>query len=77
MQLTWHNCETYPPKENRNNTLYATDGSYVFDVIYDVNDGWFDLAAHNYIPKDVLNKFWWADLNQTVQKTHEFMEVVE
>lgn len=76
MELTWHNCLTYPPKEDRNNTLYVTDGEYVVDVIYDINDGWYDFTAHNYIPKNVLHKFWWADLRQTVQKTPEFKEVM-
>lgn len=72
MELTWHNCKTCPPEEKRNNTLYATDGSYVFDVIYDSEYGWYNLREFVYIPPENLYKFWWADINQTVHKTYKF-----
>ncbi len=77
MRLTWHNCLTYPPEEDKNDTLYVTDGKYLYDVIYDVKDGWYNLLAHNYIPSTKLHKFWWADINQTIQNTPEFKEILK
>lgn len=67
MELVWHNCEAYPPKEGWNHHLYATDGQYVFRVEYDKTKGWYDTRIFEYIPKERLSQYWWADLQQTVQ----------
>lgn len=76
MQLTWHNCLTYPPEEDHNDYLYITDGNRIYDVVYDVTFGWYNLLAHNYIKHEDLHKYWWADFNQTIQKTPEFKEAL-
>jgi len=76
MELVWHNCETYPPKEIWNNNLYATDGEFVFRVDYEKKYGWYDLRTFEYIPKNVWNKFWWADIQQTVRNEPKFKGLI-
>lgn len=66
MELTWHNCQSYPPSETHNDRLIATDGLCVFPVRYDYIDGWYDVEADDYLPSELLLKYYWADLNQTV-----------
>lgn len=74
IELTWHNCLTYPPKEYWNKNLYISDGTYVSGVEYDKQYGWFDQSMGDYIPYQELYKYWWADLNQTVINCSEFKE---
>lgn len=75
MELTWHNCESYPPSEAHNDRLLATDGLWVFPVRYDRADGWYDVEDGNYLPFELIWKYYWADLNQTVRKCLEFKKV--
>lgn len=75
MELVWHNCETNPPEEVTNDYLIATDGVDVFEAFwYRPNgfmirgkDRWHDLY------KD-LDKWYWADIRQTVQGESRFKE---
>lgn len=75
MELTWHNCLECPPKELTNDCLIATDGTDVFETFwYRPNgfmirgkDRWYDLYKG-------LNKWYWADIRQTVQEEKRFKE---
>ena len=72
IELTWHNCFTYPPKESWNNNLYISDGQYVSHATYDSHYGWFDRSAGDYIPFESLHEYYWADIEQTVQTSQAF-----
>lgn len=72
MELVWHNCKTCPPEEDRNLCLYASNGKSVFRVIYHKDSGWCDIECQEYIPDELLDEFWWADINQTVRGVEEF-----
>lgn len=70
MELTWHNCKTYQPKEAANNCLIVTNGDRIYEaawyapdgfMIYDKYDDWW------YGLYEELDGWWWADLKQTVQ----------
>lgn len=74
MKLVWHNCETYPPEEYWNESLYVTDGWHMHEVEYFKERGWWSKQLGDYIPANLLNKYWWADIGQTVQKTKGFKE---
>ena len=69
MELTWHNCKTYPPSEDFNSWLIITDGRNTDAFVYDIKYG-FPVAENR------LHKYWWADLARTVRETKEFKEVV-
>lgn len=72
MELVWHNCLSYPPKETWNKNLYITDGTYISKVWYDKQYGWWEYDKGDYIPQEKLNKHWWADLEQTIQNVPRF-----
>ena len=76
MELVWHNCYLYPPREERNNKLYVTDGVEIFKASYDIEHGWsvefFDTKA--ILTLNGMRKFWWADINQTLQADSRFIE---
>ena len=74
MELTWHNCQTYPPSEAYNDNLVATDGTNVFKVKYDRLTGWLNLNTIKPLPFELLWEYWWADLEQTVRGCSEFKE---
>ena len=75
MELVWHNCYLYPPKEERNNNLYVTDGKEVFKASYDMEVGWvLEVSGSTGILSLGARKFWWADINQTVQADSRFIE---
>lgn len=65
MELTWHNCKKCPPSENYNPWLVYTNGNYIGYCEYHKKYGF----PFN---DDILEKFWWADLRQTVHNTKEF-----
>jgi hypothetical protein len=69
MELTWHNCKTFPPKESFNSWLVITNGRHTDYFAYDARYG-FPVAKEN------LHTYWWADLIRTVQETKEFKEHV-
>lgn len=72
MPLTWHNCYSCPPEEQWNDKLWATDGNRVFPVVYDRENGWYDKEAREYLPFELIWKYWWADIEQTVRGCSEF-----
>lgn len=74
IELTWHNCLTCPPEEYWNDDLYVTDGEYLHSVKYSKEFGWWSRETGDYLPFDLLWKYWWADLNQTVNNCSEFKE---
>ncbi len=69
MELTWHNCKTYPPKESFNSWLVITNGRNTDSFTYDSRYG-FPVAENK------LHTYWWADLARTVRETKEFEEEV-
>ena len=74
MELVWHNCEECPPSENYNSNLYITNGGWVHRAEYSIEDGWYDLRTGYYLPFDLLCRYWWADMEQTVQGEPRFKE---
>lgn len=77
MELTWHNCLTYPPKEYWNDNLYVTDGTCVHSVEYHKERGWWSRELGDYIPFNILHKYWWADIEQTVITSNEFQNNIK
>lgn len=71
MELTWHNCKTCPPEECFNSYLLVTDGLVIHEMMWDEIFGGF-WKVGLVIRGDELNKYWWADIAQTVHKTPEF-----
>lgn len=65
-EVVWHNCATYPPSEVFNSHLFVAGGAEVFTVIYDRDLGWYHRGAGDFIPDQYLDKYWWADLDQTM-----------
>ena len=75
MNLTWHNCETHPPKEVENDCLIMTDGVNVFEAFWYSPDGFMIHTKYGWhgVYED-LNGWYWADVVQTVNKTPQFKE---
>lgn len=73
MELTWHNCLECPPEECTNDYLIATDGDDVFEAAWYRPDGFMIHAKHgwNGLYED-LDKWYWADIKQTVQCEGKF-----
>ena len=70
MELTWHNCKTCPPQEDFNSYLLVTDG-------WDIKEmRWCGCFRNriSVIKEQDLDKYWWADIIQTVHKTNELKE---
>ena len=68
MELTWHNCKTYPPKEVYNPCLVITNGHSVDYCSYHKRYGFP-------VVDDVLHEYWWADISRTVRESKEFEEI--
>lgn len=70
MELVWHSCTDYLPKENYNPHLYVTDGRDVFPVVWKDAAGWKRFIAGGWYIEPGRNSdgYWWADLIQTVSK---------
>lgn len=79
MELTWHNCKTYPPKEYENNNLVITDGDDVCSVSWNRYSGFYISYGNEDIvlSSDFYEYWWWADLKQTVRKVSEFKELIK
>ena len=77
MELVWHNCETNPPKEATNDFLIMTDGIDVFEAFWYRPDGFMIHAKHGWhgLYED-LNKWYWADIRQTVRGDYRFKGLV-
>lgn len=69
MELVWHNCLEYPPREDYNECLFITNGNNVWEVEYD-NGDW--ISAVDAIPIKITNRHYWADIEQTVQGDERF-----
>ena len=74
MELVWHSCDSYPPKEDYNACLYVTDGYVVFPMRWKRDTDWqrFDNGAWYIEPGINAKEYWWADITQTVQGVLEF-----
>lgn len=77
INLVWHNCLTYPPKEFWNNRLYVTNGEYLHEVEYNQERGWWSKDLGDYISFNELSHYWWADLEQTVVTSEEFQNNIK
>lgn len=75
MELVWHNCEECPPEEVTNDSLIMTDGTDVFEAFWYRPDGFMICAKDRWhgIYKN-QDKWWWADIRQTVQGESRFKE---
>ena len=71
MFLVWHNCKTHPPSENYNSSLVVTNGKEIFEMCWDKDEGYY--TNHNYLKPDAYERWWWADLEQTVRCCSDFM----
>lgn len=74
MELVWHNCYEYPPKEDYNDNLYITNGTLVHRAEYSTEDGWYDFRTGDYLSFELLWEYWWADMEQTVQGERRFRD---
>ena len=77
MELTWHNCETYPPEKDYNGFLIVSDGVGVCEVRWNKEEGFSYFSKQfGYSPLvGNYKKMWWADIAQTIHKTNEFKGV--
>ena len=76
MELTWHNCKTYPPKEDFNSHLLVTDGWDIKEMRWVKSDGVF-VNKYSEIKDEELINWWWADIVQTAHNTKEFKEALK
>lgn len=69
MELVWHSCTSYLPKEDYNPCLYVTNGREVFPVVWKRDPDWQRFVSGNWYIEPGVNSegFWWADLVQTVK----------
>lgn len=77
IELVWHNCKTYPPKEFENNHLIVTNGSYVFGLSLHKAEGYFvidDYGDLHQLEYEHLDTWYWADIEQTVQDEVKFRQ---
>lgn len=74
MPLVWHNCRTYAPSEDYNSSLIITDGKEIFDMRWDKEEGFYNncSGAYMYLNPATYERWWWADLEQTVRHCSEF-----
>ena len=74
MELVWHNCDTNPPKEFKNNTLIATNGTNVYGLSWHRAEGYHIAMENCCVPLNIacLKDWWWADIEQTVQGETKF-----
>lgn len=79
IELVWYNCETNPPKVFSSNTLIVTNGEDVFGMSWHRAEGYFIATEHGdeLVPLSELSKWWWADIEQTVQSEPRFKEEVK
>lgn len=79
MELVWHNCKTNPPKETENDFLIATNGVDVYEAAWYAPDGF--MVQHKPIGRwyglyEDLDKWYWADIRQTVQGDIRFKGLI-
>lgn len=73
MELVWHNCKTHPPKETANEKLIMSDGYEVFEAFWYRPDGFMIRGKDKWHGVyDDLNKWYWADIQQTVRGETRF-----
>ena len=78
MELVWHNCEAYPPREFSNNNLVITNGHTVEPMAWHKAEGYIildDTFGHRVLDYRHWKNWWWADLEQTVQGEAKFREL--
>ena len=74
MELVWHSCNDYLPKEDYNACLYVTNGHTVFPMRWKKDPNWqrFENGGW-YIEPDInASGYWWADIQQTIQGDWRF-----
>jgi hypothetical protein len=78
MELVWHNCKNYPPSEFENNDLIATNGKDVYGMSWHKAEGYW-IAMDDIVCRldySTLDKWWWADITQTVREEVKFRELL-
>jgi hypothetical protein len=78
MELVWHNCKTHQPKETVNEKLVMTDGYKVFEAFWYRPDGFMIRVKDRWhgVYED-LNKWYWADIRQTVRGDSRFKGLIK
>jgi hypothetical protein len=78
MELVWHNCKTHQPKETVNEKLVMTDGYEVFEAFWYRPDGFMIRGKDRWhgVYED-LNKWYWADIRQTVRGDSRFKGLIK
>ena len=74
MELVWHNCETYPPKEDYNDFLIVSDGTDICESRWNKEEG-FSCFSKQFGYRPLVGNYktmWWADLKQTIQNIPRF-----
>lgn len=74
IELVWHNCKTYQPKEFENNNLIVIDGNNVYGMSWHRAEGYWIADESGLIQLSDLENWWWADIEQTVQGEVKFRE---
>lgn len=74
MPLVWHNCKICPPEELENPFLIITEGRNIYGASWNQAEGYYVAFEDDYmmLPLDTLYNWWWADIEQAVQKTKQF-----
>jgi hypothetical protein len=72
MELVWHNCKTYSPKEFENDSLIVTNGSEVYGMSWHRAEGYWIADESGLVQLYDLENWWWADIEQTVQNEIKF-----
>lgn len=72
MKLNWRNCATEPPQKESVDKLYITDGESLNQARYHHKYGWWCIELWDYIPSDLINEYWWADILETISSSSEF-----
>ena len=76
MPLVWHSCKIYPPSEDYNPALIITNGEEIFDMRWDKEEGFYVNCSGGYMYLNPISyeRWWWADIEQTVRGCSEFKE---
>lgn len=78
MTLVWHNCKTYPPKEDFNQYLVASNGHVAHEVSWRRGEGYSFKIGGVKVPIRIeeLEYWYWADLIQTTRKCPDFDDTI-
>lgn len=78
MELVWHSCNDYLPKEDYNPCLYVTDGTTILPMRWKRDPNWqrFESGGWYIEPNVNADGYWWADVGQTVKGEPRFKNYI-